>query len=272
MTTDPAAPAPAPADAAPAPAAPSPAPAAAFDWAGTLGKDYDTLKPVIEGDKLTDPKALLTAYTGLKQSSSGALTVPGADAKPEEWSAFYAKIGKPENADGYQFTKPEGMEGYSDQMAGWFRGASHQANLTSQQAAVMHDAYVEMFKTQAQTNATEAANQEKALSDDIAKNWGSTKDKNLALAKRAARDFGFDAKMLDSLETKIGSFKMLDAFAKIGEAMGEDSIHKGLGPSSGPNPWTKDGLNLTKQAKIMREDPALAARLMAQAGVKPPSV
>ena len=34
------------------------------------------------------------------------------------------------------------------------------------------------------------------------------------------------------------------------------------------NPWKKDTFNLTQQAKILRENPALAARLKAEAGVK----
>lgn len=35
-----------------------------------------------------------------------------------------------------------------------------------------------------------------------------------------------------------------------------------------PNPWKKETFNLTQQAKILRENPALAARLKAEAGVK----
>lgn len=34
------------------------------------------------------------------------------------------------------------------------------------------------------------------------------------------------------------------------------------------NPWKKESFNLTMQAKILRENPALAARLKAEAGVK----
>jgi hypothetical protein len=35
------------------------------------------------------------------------------------------------------------------------------------------------------------------------------------------------------------------------------------------NPWKQETLNLTMQAKILKENPALAQRLMAEAGVKP---
>lgn len=34
------------------------------------------------------------------------------------------------------------------------------------------------------------------------------------------------------------------------------------------NPWKKETFNLTMQAKILKENPALAQRLMAEAGVK----
>jgi hypothetical protein len=235
MTTDtqggaPAAPAPAPAPA--APAAPAPAPAA--------------------------PPA--------PPAAPAANTVTSA----QDWDAFYAKAGRPEKADGYQFTKPEGLPGYEDGMASWFKDAAYKAGLNTRQAAAMHDAWVGKFADHAKAQEVESANQAKALGDEMAKTWGSAKDEKLAQAKRGAQEFGFDAAMLDRIEATAGSFKMLDAFARIGAALGEDSLHRGSSPGGVANPWAKDTHNLTQQAKIMREDPATAARLMAQAGVKLP--
>lgn len=242
---------------------------AGFDWAGTLGQDYDTFKPVLEGDKITDPKSALAAYATLKQQSATAVSVPGENATPEELNAFYAKIGRPEKADGYQLAKPEGFQGYDDTMANWFKTTAHTAGLNGKQAAAMHDAWVNLAKTQAQSSATEAANQERALSSEMDKEWGSQKSVKIDLAKRGARAFGFDAAMLDKLESNIGSFKMLNAFARIGEAVGEDSLHGGKSSGGGSNPWAKESFNLTQQARIMRESPQDAARMMAQAGISP---
>ncbi|MDD2769136.1 MAG: hypothetical protein PHT19_10390 [Methylococcus sp.] len=35
-----------------------------------------------------------------------------------------------------------------------------------------------------------------------------------------------------------------------------------------PNPWARDTLNLTQQGKMLKDNPELARRLMAKAGVK----
>lgn len=40
-------------------------------------------------------------------------------------------------------------------------------------------------------------------------------------------------------------------------------------PAGKENPWSRDGFNLTEQGKILRSDPKLAARLMAEAGITP---
>lgn len=42
----------------------------------------------------------------------------------------------------------------------------------------------------------------------------------------------------------------------------------GAGSSGETNPWKKETFNLTQQAKVLRENPALAARLKAEAGAK----
>jgi len=39
--------------------------------------------------------------------------------------------------------------------------------------------------------------------------------------------------------------------------------------AGGVNPWKKESLNLTEQARLLRADPATAARLKAEAGLKP---
>lgn len=39
-------------------------------------------------------------------------------------------------------------------------------------------------------------------------------------------------------------------------------------PHTGPNPWAKETLNLTKQAELLKSNPAQAEQLKAAAGVK----
>lgn len=51
------------------------------------------------------------------------------------------------------------------------------------------------------------------------------------------------------------------------QSVGSGTNPPGAGGSE-INPWRKETFNLTQQAKILRENPALAARLKAEAGVK----
>ncbi|WDU82280.1 hypothetical protein [Caloramator sp. Dgby_cultured_2] len=53
----------------------------------------------------------------------------------------------------------------------------------------------------------------------------------------------------------------------------QSKIGSGSNPAGGTNstiknPWAKETFNLTEQAKILKENPALAEQLKAAAGVK----
>lgn len=83
--------------------------------------------------------------------------------------------------------------------------------------------------------------------------------------------------ILDADETKTAL--RIDQFAALFQQAVQAAVEerlKGAGktpappaPNSGQvNPWLKDSFNLTEQARLLRENPALAATLKAQAGVR----
>lgn len=122
-------------------------------------------------------------------------------------------------------------------------------------------------------------------------------------AAAAAAELGVRKTAMPDLIARVrGTFKLEDgkpvayingekAFSKAGEPLGlrdyvellskeaphlfEESRGSGAGGSgsgggagnTGTNPWKKESLNLTEQAKIMKENPEQARRLAAQAGV-----
>ncbi len=77
-----------------------------------------------------------------------------------------------------------------------------------------------------------------------------------------------DGEQVLGLDGQLKKLKETDAYL-FGEA---SKVGGGTNPPSAggadPNPWRKETFNLTAQGRILRDDPAKAARLKAEAGIK----
>jgi len=203
---------------------------AAFDWKGALGETHERFEKLIAAKGWKGPAEALESYSGLEAMlGQERIALPGKDAKPGEWDRVWAKLGRPEQPDGYELGKPEGFAGYSDDFAQAFRGEAHKHGLSAKQAAALHDWWV----TQAQGTLS-AAEEERsaaagALKTEIDTAWGLARDDKLAAAKRAARHFGLDEAQLSRLESLAGSLSMLQGLAAIGEGLKEDRLAGGAG-------------------------------------------
>ena len=103
---------------------------------------------------------------------------------------------------------------------------------------------------------------EKALTTAKAKN---------AKAVKALLDMDkvkLDGEQLLGLDDQLKELQKSDAYL-FGESgkVGSGTNPPGAGNAE-VNPWKKDNWNLTQQGKILREDPAKATRMKAEAGVK----
>jgi DNA repair exonuclease SbcCD ATPase subunit len=86
--------------------------------------------------------------------------------------------------------------------------------------------------------------------------------------------------LLDMEKVKLDGEKLLGLDDQLKELQKSDAYlfgdSKKIGDGTNPpgagtgevNPWKKDSWNLTQQGKILREDPAKATRMKAEAGVK----
>lgn len=197
----------------------------AFDWKGTLGEKYGDHEKLIQAKAWKSPAEALASYAGLEAMiGTNRLAVPGKDAKPEDWDAFFAKAGRPEKADGYQLTKPEGFEGYDDAFAGSFRDIAHKAGLLPQQAAALHDWWVEQSKGNLAKAQEGLAASEAALDAEIGKTWGDKKAERLELAKREAAARGMKPEAVAALVKAVGNFQALDILADLGAGRKEGTI------------------------------------------------
>lgn len=104
----------------------------------------------------------------------------------------------------------------------------------------------------------------------IEKALTATKAKN-AKAVKALLDMEkvkLDGEQLLGLDDQLKAIQQSDPYL-FGEPgkVGSGTNPPGAGGAE-VNPWKKETFNLTQQAKVLRENPALAARLKAEAGVK----
>ena len=204
----------------PAPAAePGPATPA---W--TDGFD-DDLRGFVDNKGWQDAKSAVEAYRKLEKFVGAERMAVPKDGDAEGLKAALRRLGAPEQPEGYEFQPPEGLpEGvYSDDTAQWFRRLAHGASLTKAQARGLHDAWVQEIGRLDDEAAARREAEERALDAALRQKWGQTYDEKVAQARRAAARLA-EAHQLDGLERHIGAPALLELFAGLGEAMGEDTL------------------------------------------------
>lgn len=160
---------------------------------------------------------------GQKQVVSG-IQVPGADATPDEWNAFYAAAGRPESADKYAFPEDaKAFEGFDiDGAKKTIAEMSHGLGLNQKQVEGLFKGYLEHVN-----NDFKTSQEATKLSYDkaVIEAFGNDFKENLGLAKKGAISLGIVDK-LDS-EGLSANPLVLKLCAELGKFVGEDSFEKG---------------------------------------------
>lgn len=161
----------------------------------------------------------------------GSIRLPKPDASPEERAKFegdiFAKLGRPEKADGYKYDKlkvPEGVQ-WSDEHEGKFKEVAHSLGLTNNQLSGVMKWYGE-FLNQAVPEVDHAALQQAGM-DALKKEFGSETivNQKLALAQRILVAHG-DKDLVDLVEQSgVGNHP---AFIKLMSKFGSMAVEKGI--------------------------------------------
>lgn len=249
------------------------------DWLAGLSEENRNL---VQAKQWGSPEAAVKSYRELEAHASKALRPPGEDATAEEWDAFYAKLGRPEKPEGYEFALPEGLPEdlpYDDTFAQKFKAWAHDQGLTPKQAHALHDAYVQDFAGQVQSAREAEGKAVEEAHQTLVKEWGNpdtdTYKRKVEMMSRAARQLGGNDLYGELAEmgaiTKSGEVKrpqLAKALASVGEKLfAEDNLFGG--PGSVENPFSEKSFNLTKQGQMIRSDPDRAKALIKAAGLKP---
>lgn len=156
-------------------------------------------------------------------------------ATPEQENAFYAKLGRPESPDKYEFKYPDGTKVDKD-LETLGRSIFHSLGASPAKAQAAMDMWEKAVaaKTAANAEADRKANDD-ALAE-LTKTWGADLDKNRAAGERTMKALGLDAKFMEKIEGLIGSAVVVELLAKIGRKSDEGGF-KGGGdtPPGDPN-------------------------------------
>lgn len=249
-------------------------------WAAGLQTEEN--RALVEAKQWASADDALKSYRELQTHASKGLHLPGENATADDWNAFYTKLGRPENADGYQLklnteSVPEGFP-YDEKSAIEFRNWAHEAGLTPRQAQSLHDRFVSYQAGSFEAQRADAVKREGDAHRAIVQEWGEPDTtgykQNLELASRAITQLGLKDALVEggalSADGAIRNVAIAKAFAKVGkELYAEDSMATDANGVLS-NPFS-DGsnFNLTKQGEIIRSDPRKASALIRAAGKNP---
>ncbi len=208
------------------------APAAAQDWAA--GFD-DNTRGLIQTKGWKTPADVLGSYQNLEKlmgadKAGRGVVIPKADATPEEWGAFYSRLGRPEKPEAYKLAIPEGS---SPEFAAAAASKFHELGLTEKQAESLGNWWNEQAGgiMEGQTAAFE---QQAAIDmQDLRKEWGQQFEANAEMARRARRESGLTDQEGQAIERALGLKKAAQVFAHLGKQFAEAPMKGGEGSAQG---------------------------------------
>jgi len=190
-------------------------------WTDGLGEDA---QGYVENKGWDGAEQMLDSYRNLEKSMGAPadqiLHLPKEDADAEEWGAVYNRLGRPEEASGYEFSGPEVPEGGIDltpDLANW----AHEAGLSKKQAQSIYEKYNGRLAEVNQEFQTQRAEQASSDEQALRKEWGTAWEENIAAGTRFRQRFNLDDGTMDKLESALGLRGLLELSAEIGRGLGE---------------------------------------------------
>jgi hypothetical protein len=175
------------------------------------------------------PADVVQSYQGLEKlrgvPQERLLALPdGTD--PAAWGPIYDKLGRPQDAAGYQLEVPEGNDGEFAKAAA---AQMHQLGLTKTQGETLAKWWNAEQARMLGAIMEERSNSNKQEAEALTREWGAAHEKNLQVARNAAKAFGADEEIINAMQEQIGYAKTLKFFQQIGAKMGEADFVDGQG-------------------------------------------
>lgn len=190
----------------------------------------DGLPEDLRGDKalqsFKDAGSLAKSYVEAQKLIGSSIRVPKADAKPEEWTDVWTKLGRPASSEGYAPTRPalHPAISWDEPMEKDFLAVSHKVGLNGPQVQALLDWYGRALNTNFAAASEGVAHTLETLQTE----WGGAFPRNLALGQRIVKEYGGDELVTFLNETGMGNHPAVVRFmAKVGHALAEEGIISG---------------------------------------------
>lgn len=204
---------------------PPPASGSPADWTSGLN---DELKGFVQHKQFKDVPTVVESYRQLEKlvglPKDRLLKLPEKSDDPQ-WNEIYAKLGRPENADGYKIAVPK--EGGDENFAKWAKETFHKSNLTAKQAETLAAKWNEYASSQQEQVANAQKQKVEAENNSLKQEWGAAYEQNTNIARRAVREFGMDEATIDKLESALGFAGVMKFLNTVGSKLGEDTFVSG---------------------------------------------
>lgn len=173
------------------PDVPDAAPAAEQNWLLSMPEDLQNSEILSQYKKVED---LARGHVETKRMVGDRVKIPDENASPEEVAKFYARLGRPETPDGYEFSTvelPQEMP-INESMIKSFKTKAHELGLSKKQADGIYTDYLNNFKemhTKVLQDYEAGVNQQL---DVLKGRWGDDFEKNKNAAVQAFNHFAPD--------------------------------------------------------------------------------
>lgn len=227
------------------------------------------VKELLAAKNYSNPYELAMAYYNANKLVNGAadaITVPGSDATPEQWDAFYTKLGRPESPDKYELKFGENVQ-TDPRMVEFGKSLFHEMGLDPSRAQKAADKWNAFLADYNGAVAEDWRKQNDADVDALKTRWGGDFDASMAAGKRTldalkgqAKAKGMDEaavnSVIDKVEANIGTAGVLELLALMGKASGEGGFKGANGGGDPHNPDTMSGAQAQAEINRLMGDPA----------------
>jgi len=210
----------------------------------------DDLRGEIDKAGFKDINGLAKSFLDTQKMVNQRVAIPGDLATSEDYDKFYKKVGRPDEAAGYELQNPEGYA--NEEAEASFRAKAFANGLSKKQAADMYS-HIADSSVQANNAATGASQEVRdAAESQLRGVWGNDYDKHMATSAGAIERF-FDDNSIDAVKSLAASNPgVAAALARIGSSIGEDN---NSGNRSGVNMGGMSADEAWKAIRVHQNDP-----------------